>query len=109
MHVFTFQAPSTGPSLSVSSLCAVSVWQLAHNGIHDLIFICALQKLTAWDFALNLHGTQQSHSHLLSSNEEIQLMKLMAAGYSLSQKELEGSAHGSGREALGAPLPWLRP
>lgn len=87
-----FQAPSTSPSLLVGSLCSVNVWQLADNGIKDLIFICTLEKLRALDFALSLHQIQQSYSHLPSSNKEVKLMKLMVPGYSFSPKEFEGSA-----------------
>lgn len=86
------QAQTTSPSLLVGSLCSLNVWQPADSGINDLIFICALQKLTALDFALSLDQIQQSHSRLLSSNKEVKLIKLMVAGYSFSPKGFDGSA-----------------
>lgn len=87
------QAQNTCPSLLVSSLCSVNVWQLANNGINGLIFICILQRLTALDFALRLDQVQQSHCYLLSSNKDlIKLIKLMLANCSFSQEDFEGSA-----------------
>lgn len=82
------QAQTSSPSLLVGSLCSVNVWQLADNGINDLIFICALQKLTALDFAVSLYQIQQSHFHLLSSSKEVKLIKLMMAGYSFFPKRV---------------------
>lgn len=82
------QAQTSSPSILVGSLCSVNVWQLADSGINDVLFICALQKLTALGFATSLHQIQQSHSHLLSSNEEVKLIKLMVAGYSFFPKRV---------------------